>query len=158
MPSSIDGLKSALELFNQIGMREIWQTFGYLLNARAGSMGRETRESIALGAEVSPARYKRAIQMRTRLTQAVEEALCGVDALATPTMPSAAPVTDATWDEESYLGDSFWLIPFNITGHPAITIPCHYRGLPVGLQLVGHRGADEGLVAVARWVESELRH
>jgi len=47
---------------------------------------------------------------------------------------------------------------FNITGHPAIAIPCG-RGrdaLPRGLQLVGHRGGTERLLAVASAVERQL--
>jgi len=42
---------------------------------------------------------------------------------------------------------------FNITGHPAITLPVQTDGLPVGLQLVGRRGATADLLAVAEAVE-----
>jgi aspartyl-tRNA(Asn)/glutamyl-tRNA(Gln) amidotransferase subunit A len=47
---------------------------------------------------------------------------------------------------------------FNITGHPAIALPCGRGedGLPRGLQLVGHRGGTERLLAVAAAVERDL--
>jgi aspartyl-tRNA(Asn)/glutamyl-tRNA(Gln) amidotransferase subunit A len=48
---------------------------------------------------------------------------------------------------------------FNITGHPAITIPCGATtdGLPIGAQLVGARNQTDELLAVAAAVESLLQ-
>jgi aspartyl-tRNA(Asn)/glutamyl-tRNA(Gln) amidotransferase subunit A len=45
---------------------------------------------------------------------------------------------------------------FNVTGHPAITIPVKTQGLPVGLQLVGRRGATPDLLALALTIEGVL--
>jgi len=42
--------------------------------------------------------------------------------------------------------------PFNLSGHPAITLPLAAGGLPAGLQLVGRAGGDEALCALARGV------
>jgi Asp-tRNA(Asn)/Glu-tRNA(Gln) amidotransferase A subunit family amidase len=42
---------------------------------------------------------------------------------------------------------------FNLTGHPAITLPVKTAGLPVGLQIVGRRGATADLLAVAAAIE-----
>ena len=41
--------------------------------------------------------------------------------------------------------------PFNMTGHPAVSIPCGWdmQGLPVGLQIIGHRFDDKGVLGVA---------
>ena len=44
---------------------------------------------------------------------------------------------------------------FNITGHPAISLPLPTAGLPVGLQLVGRRDRTDALLAVATASESE---
>ena len=48
--------------------------------------------------------------------------------------------------------------PFNLTGHPAISLPCGTTraGLPVGLQIVGHHGRTADLLRVARAVEQTL--
>jgi amidase len=43
--------------------------------------------------------------------------------------------------------------PFNLSGHPAITLPLRTAdGLPAGVQLVGRRGGDAALIAVAEAV------
>jgi aspartyl-tRNA(Asn)/glutamyl-tRNA(Gln) amidotransferase subunit A len=48
---------------------------------------------------------------------------------------------------------------FNVTGHPAISLPCGRTadGLPCGLQLVGHRHQTEALLAVALACETAAR-
>jgi Asp-tRNA(Asn)/Glu-tRNA(Gln) amidotransferase A subunit family amidase len=43
--------------------------------------------------------------------------------------------------------------PFNLTGHPAISLPLRTSGLPVGLQLVGLHEQTSRLLAVAAAVE-----
>jgi aspartyl-tRNA(Asn)/glutamyl-tRNA(Gln) amidotransferase subunit A len=49
---------------------------------------------------------------------------------------------------------------FNITGHPAISLPCQTAagGLPVGLQLVGRRGQTPRLLTLAAAVEDVVGH
>jgi aspartyl-tRNA(Asn)/glutamyl-tRNA(Gln) amidotransferase subunit A len=47
---------------------------------------------------------------------------------------------------------------FNVTGHPAMSIPCGVaaHGLPVGLQMVGHRDGTAALIEVAELIERIL--
>jgi len=45
---------------------------------------------------------------------------------------------------------------FNLSGHPAITLPIDVEGLPAGLQLIGRSGEDEALCALARVVAAQL--
>lgn len=46
--------------------------------------------------------------------------------------------------------------PFNLTGHPAVTIPIGFdsSGMPIGAQIVGARGSDARLLAIARVIDS----
>ncbi|HWL46739.1 MAG TPA: amidase family protein, partial [Sphingomonadaceae bacterium] len=47
--------------------------------------------------------------------------------------------------------------PFNLSGHPALSIPIETPdGLPVGLQLVGRIGGDAALTALARALAERL--
>jgi aspartyl-tRNA(Asn)/glutamyl-tRNA(Gln) amidotransferase subunit A len=49
-------------------------------------------------------------------------------------------------------------VPANLTGFPAITIPCGFvEGLPVGLQLIAPPLGEELLFQVAKLIEDELR-
>jgi len=45
---------------------------------------------------------------------------------------------------------------FNLSGHPAITLPIEVEGLPAGLQLIGRAGEDEALCALARVLAARL--
>jgi aspartyl-tRNA(Asn)/glutamyl-tRNA(Gln) amidotransferase subunit A len=42
-------------------------------------------------------------------------------------------------------------MPFNLTGHPAITVPCGFAsdGLPIGMQIVGRLRCEADLLAAA---------
>ncbi|MBK5418185.1 hypothetical protein JFV26_30045 [Pseudomonas sp. TH31] len=58
-------------------------------------------------------------------------------------------IADAS-NTRAVLGMTALVRPFNLSGHPALTIPLgSAQGLPVGLQLVAAKGADEHLLAVA---------
>ena len=80
------------------------------------------------------------------------------DLLVTPTMPGVAFGTDRT--ERPYqpgLGWSPFTYPFNLTGEPAISVPCGWteaEGLPVGLQIVGPRFAEGRVVRAAAAFEA----
>lgn len=70
------------------------------------------------------------------MTAGVDAALDGVDVLAGPMTPMVVPA----WEGENYLADSSLdeavrtTGPFNLTGHPAVSVPCGaVDGLPVGL-------------------------
>jgi aspartyl-tRNA(Asn)/glutamyl-tRNA(Gln) amidotransferase subunit A len=49
--------------------------------------------------------------------------------------------------------------PFNLTGHPALSMPCGLssNGLPIGLQLVGRWHEDAFLLDIAASLERELQ-
>jgi aspartyl-tRNA(Asn)/glutamyl-tRNA(Gln) amidotransferase subunit A len=96
-----------------------------------------------------------------RLCVQVDEALRAVDVLVSPVTPSAATPIATTRRiesrEEAWTatvgGRSLFTNPFNITGHPALSVPCGFTAerLPVGLQVIGrhYREADVLRVAAA---------
>src|SRR4051794_40030506 len=49
-----------------------------------------------------------------------------------------------------------WTMPFNMTGHPAVSMPCRFGGdgLPIGLQLVGRFHGDAELLRVCALFEA----
>jgi aspartyl-tRNA(Asn)/glutamyl-tRNA(Gln) amidotransferase subunit A len=108
--------------------------------------------------------YTRALEGRAQLAREVDRALSGFNALILPTVPIPAPkIGAATVDidgvKEPVRNVMLRLTQlFNITGHPAISLPCGRTaaGLPCGLQLAGTRGQTDQLLHVAAGVERVL--
>lgn len=84
------------------------------------------------------------------------------DLLCTPTVAVAPfPVSRLApegWDEDDWMAWTPFTYAFNLTGQPAISIPCGFTpaGLPVALQIVGDLGADALVLRAARAVENLL--
>jgi aspartyl-tRNA(Asn)/glutamyl-tRNA(Gln) amidotransferase subunit A len=108
--------------------------------------------------------YTRALEGREVLRREVDAALSGYDALMLPTVPIPAfkigtATVDLNGSKEPIRNITLRLTQlFNITGHPAISLPCEKtsQGLPCGLQLVGTRGQTDQLLHVAAGVERVL--
>src|SRR4029079_180039 len=112
------------------------------------------RLRLEMGRYILAEDYVRARHARTVLRRAVDRALDGLDALLLPSLPIGAPPIGASTVDVDRAQEPLRAIMlrltqlFNITGHPAIALPCG-RGrdaLPRGLQLVGHRGGTERLL------------
>jgi aspartyl-tRNA(Asn)/glutamyl-tRNA(Gln) amidotransferase subunit A len=114
-----------------------------------------TRALLAYGASVTGDRYAAALERQAELTVAVEASLAGVDALAGPTVGYQAPEQDPPFGTGEDHGESRFTGPYNLTGHPAVSlpVPAGSGALPVGLQLAGRRGADAALLRVAAAAE-----
>ena len=96
------------------------------------------------------------------MRQAVDELLSSVDALILPTLPIVAPISgqaSITIDGTELPVRTAMLKHtqlFNMTGHPAITLPVETDGLPVGLQLVGPLNATTRVLDIAAACETAL--
>ena len=99
--------------------------------------------------------YAKAQNLGRRLKGAYDEAFGGYDILVMPTLPMKAtviPGPDAS--REEYVARALEMVPntssFNVTGHPAITVPCGTsEGLPIGMMLVGRTGEDATVLRAA---------
>ena len=121
-----------------------------LLARDGGLLYPPVRLRLEAGLFISAADYIRAQQARTRYNRAASQLLDEVDLLAGPTEPVVAPPLLSTSVDAGgqTLGITAALTqytrPYNITGFPAISVPCGFseEGLPIGLQLAG-RPFDE---------------
>jgi aspartyl-tRNA(Asn)/glutamyl-tRNA(Gln) amidotransferase subunit A len=132
------------------------------LDSRPDDYTPNVRFRIELGRYVLAQDYIRAMMGREALIRDVNAALEHRDGLLLPTMPMPATTLGATTIsmngvEEPIRNAMLRLTQvFNITGHPAITVPCGKTrtGLPIGLQAVGTRTSD--LIDVAAAIERVL--
>jgi aspartyl-tRNA(Asn)/glutamyl-tRNA(Gln) amidotransferase subunit A len=124
---------------------------------RAGGFGPEVKRRIMLGTYVLSAGYYdayylKAQQVRTMILRDFERAFATVDAVAMPTAPTPAfPLGDRVDDPlQMYLGDIF-TVSANLCGLPGVSVPCGFTSarLPVGLQLIGGRFDEAGLLRLA---------
>lgn len=124
-----------------------------LLRARGRELGVDVRRRLELGEFVTATQYVRAQQVRRLLAQEFAGVFRRVDLLITPTLPIVAPplgdhrVTVAGVQKGVQPILTRFTSPFNLTGLPAISVPCGTTGdgLPVGLQIIG-RPFDEPTV------------
>jgi aspartyl-tRNA(Asn)/glutamyl-tRNA(Gln) amidotransferase subunit A len=120
---------------------------------RAAGFGAEVKRRILIGTYVLSAGYYdayylKALKVRRRIADDFDQAWQKVDALLTPTAPSAAfGLGDKSDDPVAmYLNDIF-TVTVNLAGLPGISVPAGIdaNGLPLGLQLIG-KALDEGTI------------
>ncbi len=112
-----------------------------------------TRALLSYGGSLGDEQFARALSRREELTAAIEASLEGVDILAGPTVGYQAPEQDPPFGVGDGHAEGRFTGPYNLTGHPAISLPVTAPGLPAGLQLAGRRGRDLALLRVAAAAE-----
>ena len=136
--------------------------FGELLKTRRGDLDPSFARTLDEGEAVDIATLRQAMIDRTSVFRTVQRLFARTDFLLTPTVATPAP--PATQDQFAPLvvdgqpiGDlrSAWYaytIPFNATGHPAISIPFGQSatGLPIGIHFVAPWFAEAELIALAQ--------
>jgi aspartyl-tRNA(Asn)/glutamyl-tRNA(Gln) amidotransferase subunit A len=131
---------------------------------RGAGFGAEVKRRIILGTYVLSsgyydAYYLRAQKVRTLIRNDFLKAFEKVDAIVTPTTPTAAFKIGEKFDDplQMYLCDVFTLA-CNLAGICGISIPCGFTKnpkLPIGLQLLGRPFGEETLLKIARAYESD---
>jgi aspartyl-tRNA(Asn)/glutamyl-tRNA(Gln) amidotransferase subunit A len=147
-----------------------------LLLARLGQHAKSSPEkldptlltTIEAGRAYSAADLCEAQFARSRCFAEIQDILSRYDLIASPTL-SAPPlpvgldphgrIEIAGRDAGTVRGAWYpYTFPFNLTGHPALSLPCgsSKEGLPIGLQLVGHWHEDDYILDVAEKLEQAL--
>ena len=106
---------------------------------------------------------------RSDLYRLVERHLSDVDYIVTPTVAAASLPADTDVHADVFIagqncgriraGWYAYTFPFNLTGHPALSLPCGWdrNGLPIGLQIVGRWYDEDGMLDLAGRLAAVLR-
>jgi aspartyl-tRNA(Asn)/glutamyl-tRNA(Gln) amidotransferase subunit A len=130
-------------------------------HTRAAGFGAEVKRRIMIGTYVLSAGYYDAYYLRAQKLRALilkdfTDVFAKVDALLTPTAPSAAFAQGEKMDDPiaMYLNDVF-TVPASMAGIPAMSVPAGLtaQGLPLGLQIIGKPYDEETVFAVAQAIE-----
>lgn len=146
------------------------------LAERPDDFGADVRALLRVGAALSAEEVAVAFRGRRLVTEALSRVLDrgadgggdggedggeggGCDLLIVPTTPAGAPRVSAEIldnGEEARRGLMRLVAPFDLTGHPALSIPAgrDAKGMPLGAQLVGALGADALVIRVAEALEA----
>jgi aspartyl-tRNA(Asn)/glutamyl-tRNA(Gln) amidotransferase subunit A len=128
---------------------------------RAAGFGDEVKRRIMIGTYVLSAGYYDAYYLRAQKVRALilkdfTDAFAKVDALLTPTAPTAAFAQGEKMDDPiaMYLNDVF-TVPASMAGVPGMSVPAALdgQGLPLGLQIIGRPWDEETVFAVSQVIE-----
>jgi aspartyl-tRNA(Asn)/glutamyl-tRNA(Gln) amidotransferase subunit A len=128
---------------------------------RAAGFGPEVRRRILIGTYVLSAGYYDAYYLKAQKVRALilkdfTDVFTQVDALLTPTAPSAAFAIGENADDpvQMYLNDIF-TVPASMAGIPGMSVPAGLdaQGLPLGLQVLGRHFDEETVFAVGAALE-----
>lgn len=143
----IDAIMPEATLVHQAWLRE-----------RPDEYAAQTRAQLEQGQQISAVAYLQAHDYRSGLRQALIAALRDVDVLISPTVPWEAPAEDPAVGGDDGAAESRFTGPYNLTGLPAISLPCGFGpyGLPLGMQLIGPPLGEALLLKVAHAYEQRV--
>lgn len=104
--------------------------------------------------KVTFGQYQRALAKVDPCRKHVDALFAEADVIIAPAAQGEAP-EGLRWS-----GDPIFNRIWTLLGYPTIILPGFFgpKGLPVGVQLIGRRGQDDELIAVAEWMEKVFRH
>jgi amidase len=153
----LDAMADAFDAGLAIINSETWNAFGHLV--AGGGVGPDLVARLRSAADTTADQLAAAEHVRQVFTEQVDRALEQVDVIMLPTLPQLPVTIEAARRGEWSITMSAFIRPFNLSGHPALSLPLPIAGSPLlaGLQIVGRKGADERVCSVAAQVEAALQ-
>jgi aspartyl-tRNA(Asn)/glutamyl-tRNA(Gln) amidotransferase subunit A len=179
-PEVLEAVDAAAELFSRLGatvskvalefLRDAALANGQMTQADAATYHRErlsehpelfgadVRQRLETGRDLTAAEYVLARRTQSEITRRLHRLFEEHDVLMLPATPVAAPPIEGGDAVESARLLTRFTAPFNLSGLPAISIPCGFTriGLPIGLQMVAAPWNEARLLQAARAYEREV--
>jgi amidase len=139
--------------FRHLQGRESWMTDGPLIERFAPPLGPGVAERFAWSKQVTDAQVAAASAFRAAYAQQIDDLLGHDGVLLMPTMPDVAPLRAAPDSAlEDYRNSAIRMLCIaGLSRTPQLSLPLLKRnGAPMGLSLLGPRGSDLSLIALAQ--------
>ena len=155
--SRFDGVKYGWRAENYEDLTDLYT------KTRSEGFGSEVKRRILLGTFVLStgyydAYYKKALQVKSIIKTAYDDAFQKYDMLLTPVTPATAPQLGESLSDplKMYLSD-IYTVPLSLAGLPGISIPCGFdsNGMPIGAQLIGPALGDSVILNAAHSYQLE---
>lgn len=144
LPGMTAAFRAGLTLIN----RETWLACKAWIDHPG--LGEDVRRRLQLASETTDEAVAAAEAVRAEFSAEVDAALEGVTALVMPTLPNPPLTLADALAGHTDLTMTALIRPFNLSGHPALTLPViSEHAFPIGLQLIGRKGEDDVLCALA---------
>jgi aspartyl-tRNA(Asn)/glutamyl-tRNA(Gln) amidotransferase subunit A len=152
-------------LWSRTSGAEVWAQIHEKVKTHREEFGRAFLGGVEMTKRVTPEKYGASQRARARLVNQLWRFFENYDLLLTPTLPIEAIDARGRWPEKiagkpvkNPLHVVAFTYPFNLSGHPAISVRAGFsdNGLPVGLQIVGPRHRDD-LVLQAAYAFEQAR-
>jgi amidase len=151
---SLEGLQEWQEVFRVIQAFEVWANHGAWIQEVRPTFGPGVRERFAWAATVTPEQAAAARQKRAQIMARLQGLIAADAVLCLPTSPRIAPFKGTITDliEVTYRQQAMCLLCIaGLGGLPQVSLPlARLEGVPLGLSLLGPRGADTALLELAR--------
>ena len=123
--------------------------------------GADILAGLASGQYILAEHYVRAKRFIHHYRTETDKIFDAVDVIVTPSTPVTAPETGATEVAGEAVGNAVTRYSsfFNMTGHPALTVPCglHPNGLPMGVQIIGRHFDEATVLSLGVAIEADPR-
>lgn len=148
-PVSIPLLDQAFEAALTVINAETWMAFGQYTGQ--GLLGADVEARLLRAAATDAKALLIAESVRLAFSEQVDQLLESFDALVLPSLPRLPPLLADVERGEPVIDLTRYLRPFNLSGHPALSVPIAYpnSSIKTSLQLIGRKGDDARLCAMA---------
>ncbi|XXD08273.1 amidase [Klebsiella sp. R445] len=152
LPGFADAHQAGLTIISQ----ENWQAFHTIVDSPL--LARDVAVRIRAGADISPAQRRAAEDVRQTFSQAVDAQLARTPVILLPTLPAFPPTLAEAADPLNVVNLTRLVRPFNLSGHPALTLPIgEINQRPVALQIVGQKNKEFDLLYFAEALMAKLK-
>ena len=151
---------SARQAIHSLYLRGCFETIARIDSSSIDLVDPGLADFAARGARVDADRLAQATHVQGMLRSMLDQVLESADVLVLPTVAFDPPLVGQESPQEAGVAD--WLdwahctYLTNLTGHPSLSLPGEFEGVPFGLQVVGHRGQDARLLAACEQIDKRM--